>query len=297
MIFAPQSLFFDCAHQGGTHRIHVLKWPAQNPSAAPPLFCVHGLTRQARDFTAVAEALSATRDVFAADMAGRGESAWLPDPALYNYGLYNGDCLQLLAQLGLKQVDWLGTSMGGLIGMMLAAMPETPLRRLILNDVGPFIAKAALERIGAYVKIYPHFVDLHQAERYCRSLYAPFGIMREEDWHAFTTHSVVADKGGGYRLHYDPAIAAVFTSAMEDVDLWPIFDAIKIPTLLLRGAASEVLREDTAVQMTTRGPQPKLVTFQNCGHAPALVTEDQIAVIKDWSDRYTHHTSKIGLSN
>ena len=279
-----ESRFFALPAVGDTpaHRLHTLVWPAQQ-QLHPPLICVHGLTRVAGDFSVLAAQLSATRDVYSFDMPGRGQSEWLANPADYSYQTYVRDCLTALAQLDAPQVDWLGTSMGGLIGMMIAALPAHRLRRLVLNDVGPFIPLGALQRIGTHVSQTPFFADLRQAEIYCLKSYASFGITGAENWQRFTKDSVRAAEGG-YQLHYDPKIAEIFASVKADVDLWALYDTLKLPTLLLRGELSDTLLADTAQQMTQRGPHAKLVTFAGCGHTPALVDAVQVEAVRSFLD-------------
>jgi pimeloyl-ACP methyl ester carboxylesterase len=173
--------------------------------------------------------------------------------------------------------------MGGLIGMMLAAQANTPLRRLVINDVGPFIPKAALARIGEYVGRDPHFADLAAAEVYFRQVHAPFGPLTDSHWRHLTEHSVAAAQDGGYRLAYDPAIAAPFRDAEpEDLDLWALWDAIAVPVLVLRGADSDLLLAETAAEMAVRGPRAQVTEITGCGHAPALMDEHQIALVRDW---------------
>jgi pimeloyl-ACP methyl ester carboxylesterase len=270
-----------CPHENGTHAIEVLIWRSKAPQhQQTPVLCVHGLTRNAWDFAYAAKILSRTRDVYALSMAGRGASAWLSDARLYNYSTYITDCMVAMQQLGLQKVDWLGTSMGGLMGMLLAAAPATPIRRMVLNDVGPFIDLAALQRIGQYVARMPQFISMSDAERHCRAIYADFGITGDAAWRFFTEHSVRALPDNiHYTLHYDPAIAQAFNSISADVDLWPAYDAIQCRILLLRGIRSDVLTAATAHEMTIRGPCAQLITFDDCGHAPALMNEVQVAVV------------------
>jgi pimeloyl-ACP methyl ester carboxylesterase len=244
---------------------------------------MHGLTRNGRDFDAVAEALSAHFHVICPDVVGRGKSAWLPDGVLYNYPQYMADAGILIAEVGRGPVDWLGTSMGGLVGMMLASLPATPIRRLILNDVGPFVPKAALERIGAYVGEDPHFPGLAGLEAYLRQVLSGSGALSDADWAHMARHSSRPLPGGGYGLAYDPAIASAFrTGPIADVALWPVWDAIKCPVLILRGAESDLLLPDTASEMVKRKANATLVEIPGCGHAPALIDPRQIAVIQDW---------------
>jgi pimeloyl-ACP methyl ester carboxylesterase len=277
-----QSLFVEAPHAGGRHRIQVRLWKARAPSILPPLICVHGLTRHGGDFSRLAERLSATRDIYAPDMPGRGGSEAFADSALYNYAQYSADCTALLAHFNLTRVDWLGTSMGGLIGMMLAAAKDTPLRKLALNDIGPFLPLAAMQRIGAYVSKEMRFVDFRQAEIYCRQIYTGFGIKSDEDWREFAQSSIRPAEGGGYRLHYDVGIAKAFLNVTADVDAWGIYDAINIPVLLIRGEKSDTLLKETAEEMTRRGPKARLVTIAGVGHAPALLEEEQIEIVEEF---------------
>lgn len=246
------------------------------------VMCVHGLTRNGRDFDRLAVAMAKDFRVIEADVAGRGRSGWLADKSQYSYPTYLKHMAALLDYRGLEQVDWVGTSMGGLIGMFLAAQPESPIRRLVLNDVGPFIPKAALERIGAHVGEDPRFRRLQEAAAYFQQVYADFGIPDELAWSDLTLHSTTRQEDGTYALHYDPAIGDVFKQAVEDVDLWAVWDAITCPVLVLRGERSDVLTRETAREMTRRGPKAELVELAGCGHAPALMTEEQIRVVHDW---------------
>lgn len=271
-----------CPHQGGTHTIHLLQWPARIATGALPVFCVHGLTRRAEDFIRLAETLSATRTVYAISMAGRGHSSWLPDYTLYGYPQYIADCLFVLNTLGLTKVDWVGTSMGGLIGMMIGAAPQHPINRLVLNDIGPFLPLSSIQRLATYAGIDTRFADMRQAEMYCRQIYSGFGIKSDKDWQDFTASTVVADDKGGYRLHYDLSLAKNFVTVTADIDLWAFYDALTTPVLLLRGVTSDLLLADTAHAMTQRGPQARLMTFPDCGHAPALLEREQIAAIESF---------------
>lgn len=274
-----------CLSPGGFHRLSVLDWGPE--AARQPVVCVHGLTRNAHDFDVLANALAGQgRRVACPDIVGRGASDWLADPMGYGYPQYLADMAALIARLDAPQVDWVGTSMGGLIGMMLAAQKGTPIRRLVINDVGPFIPKAALERIATYLGANPRFGDFGEAERFIRTVHAPFGDLSDQEWRALTGSSVRQINDGGYRLRYDPAIAEAFKARpIEDVDLWPVWDAIACPTLVLRGAASDLLLPETAEEMKGRGPRAEVIEIAGCGHAPALLDEDQIALVQDWLHR------------
>ncbi len=279
----PRSGGVRCLSPKGFHRMAYTEWGA--PEAARVVLCVHGLTRGGRDFDALAAALAgAGCRVVCPDVVGRGSSDWLADPAGYGYPQYLADVTVLLARLEVDQIDWVGTSMGGLMGMMLAAQPGTPVRRLVLNDVGPFIPKAALERIAGYVGHDPRFVDMAAAEAYLRDRHAGFGALGDEDWRHLTETSVApAEAGGALRLRYDPAIGAAFRARpVEDLDLWPVRDKVSCPTLVLRGARSDLLLAETAAEMARRGPRAEVAEIAGCGHAPALMDAHQIALVRDW---------------
>jgi pimeloyl-ACP methyl ester carboxylesterase len=265
----------------GFHRLAYGEWGP--PRAGHAALCVHGLTRNGRDFDELAAALAERGlKVACPDVVGRGRSDWLTDPAGYGYPQYLADMNALIARLDVPRADWIGTSMGGLIGMMMAAQPNTPLRRLVVNDVGPFIPVAALRRIGDYVGRTPSFPGLDAAEAYFREIHAPFGALTDTQWRRLTEHSVVPD-GAHYRLAYDPAIARPFQDAeLKDVDLWPVWEAIEIPVLVLRGADSDLLLAETAAEMAARGRRAEVVEIPGCGHAPALMDERQIALVRDW---------------
>jgi pimeloyl-ACP methyl ester carboxylesterase len=275
------------------------------PDAGRVVICVHGLTRNGRDFDTLAAALAeAGCRVVCPDIVGRGESSWLSDPAGYAFPQYLADMTVLLARLEAEAVDWVGTSMGGLIGMTMAAQSGTaqsgtaqfgtPLRRLVLNDVGPFLPKAALARIGTYVGHDPRFANLEAAEAYVRDVHAGFGALADHEWRHLTEISVAAAEGGGegggegegegaLRLRYDPGIGAAFHAAPpEDVDLWAVWDRLTVPTLVLRGADSDLLLPETAAEMTRRGPRAELTEIAGCGHAPALMDPAQVARVRDW---------------
>lgn len=246
------------------------------------VMCVHGLTRNGRDFDRLAVAMAKDFRVIEVDVAGRGRSGWLADKSQYAYPTYLKHMAALLDYRGLEQVDWVGTSMGGLLGMFLAAQPESRIRRLVLNDIGPFIPKAALERIGQRVGADPRFPRLQDAAAYFQEVYADFGVPDELGWSDLTLHSTTRQEDGTYALHYDPAIGDAFKNGVDDIDLWAVWDAITCPVLVLRGERSDVLTRETARQMTRRGPKAELVEFSDCGHAPALMSEEQIRVVHEW---------------
>jgi pimeloyl-ACP methyl ester carboxylesterase len=274
-----------CLGPHGFHRVVYSYWPGAANGAGRPTICVHGLTRNGRDFDALGERLSRRGPVAAPDMPGRGRSPWLADAADYSYPVYLGAVAALIARLGGDEVDFVGTSMGGIIGMMLACQPGSPIRRLVLNDVGPFIPVAALERIASYVGLDPEFADIDQVERALRAVHGSFGQLTDQQWRhmAETSHRVRAD--GSLGLAYDPAIAKAFTVApLADVDLWPFYDQIRCPTLVIRGATSDLLLPETAAEMVRRGPKAELYEVADAGHAPALMDEAQIARIESFFD-------------
>jgi pimeloyl-ACP methyl ester carboxylesterase len=270
-----------CLSASGFHHVVYTEWPG--PSGAPTLMCVHGLTRNGKDFDTIAESLSAHYRVICPDMPGRGRSEWLKNPAEYGYPLYVQNCAALIARLDVDSVDWLGTSMGGIIGMIIASQPRNPIRKLVLNDIGPYLAKEGLERIASYVGLDPTFESFEAFEEALRKLAAPFGPLTDEQWRKMAADMVERKPGGGWGFAYDPRIADAFKAGpIKDVDMWPMWDTIRSPTLVLRGADSDLLTHETAEEMTRRGPKAKLIELSGIGHAPALVSEDQIDAIRDF---------------
>ncbi len=260
----------------GFHRVAYTEWGV---AGSAPLICVHGLTRNGRDFDRLAAALQAQAQVFCPDIPGRGQSDWLPDPAFYAYPQYMSDMTALIARTGASALDWVGTSMGGILGMLMAAQPNTPIRRLVINDVGPFIPLAALKRIGTYVSLLPEFVDSGALERHMRQIYAPFGITSDADWREMAEHGARVLPNGKITLAHDPAIGRSFLALHEDANIWDVYDRIQCPVLVLRGSQSDILSSATAEEMTRRGPKAQLHEWPGVGHAPALMDEAQIAVI------------------
>lgn len=265
---------------GGFHRIAYAEWGLpDNPRVC---LCVHGLTRNGRDFDELAEALQSDWRVLCPDVVGRGDSDRLADPLGYGYPQYLDDANALIARAGVARVDYVGTSMGGLIGMMLAAQRNSPIRRLVMNDVGPFIPKASLERISGYVGKDPRFADLAEAEAALRRTATTFGLKTDSEWRRFTERSVRQAEDGKFALAYDPSIAQAFNQAIKDIDLWKIWDRVQCPVLVLRGAESDLLLKQTAEEMSQRGPKATVVEFPGCGHAPALMNVEQVSVVRDW---------------
>ena len=264
-------------------RIAFTDWGAEDNTRIA--ICVHGLTRVGRDFDALAEALSDDYRVIRAVAAGRGKSDWLLSPEDYSYAQYMTDTHALMAAIGATEIDWVGTSMGGFLGMMLAASKNSPIKRLVLNDIGPFLPQSALARIGEYLAKGETFVDVDAMEAHLRLIHAPFGPLTNAQWHHMAEHSVRPADGQGSKLafHYDPAIAEAFSAvAGADIDVWEMWDKITCPVLTLRGEDSDVLPKETAEEMTTRGPKSKLVEFPNTGHASVLMAIEQTALVRDW---------------
>lgn len=265
------------------HRIAYTEWG--DPEADRTVVCVHGLSRQGRDFDHLAAALAARGcRVVCPDLVGRGRSGRLRDPDEYGLPQYALDMTMLIARLGVAEVDWVGTSLGGLIGIVMAGLPGSPIRRLVVNDIGPFVPWAALRRIGDYLRAAPRrFAGLDAFEAYLRDVYAPFGDLTDAEWRHLASHSVRADGEAGLAVRYDPGIAEAFRpSRLSNVSLWSYWDAITAPTLVLRGAASDLLLPHTAREMTERGPRARLIEIAGCGHAPALMDAGQIAIVADW---------------
>jgi pimeloyl-ACP methyl ester carboxylesterase len=269
------------------------------------VICVHGLTRNGRDFDALAQALAPDFRVICPDIVGRGKSDWLEDKDQYGYPQYCADIAALIARVTAspaprgplarlarawvpgggapKRIYWVGTSMGGLIGMILASRERSPISKLVLNDVGMVIPRAALERIGDFVGKDPRFKSFDELVGYVRTVSAPFGPLTDAQWRHLAEHGARRHEDGAWGLSYDPGIGHAFKrGVLADLDLTGYFDAVACPTLLLRGAQSDVLPRDTAVEMTRRGPKPKLVEFEGVGHAPMLTAADQIRAVREF---------------
>ena len=267
----------------GFHRIRYYDWGDRDNTRV--VICVHGLTRNGRDFDYLAQALSRDFRIVCPDVAGRGQSDWLESKQDYGYVQYMADMNALVARVTAgaeKKVYWVGTSMGGLLGIIMAAMPNNPIGKLVVNDAGPLVPKAALERLAQYVGKDPRFATLEAIEAHVRHISAPFGALTDDQWRHLTVHSVKQRADGTWGFRYDPAIANPFNGELNDIDLSPYWDAVRCPTLVLRGAQSDILLRKTAEAMTQRGPKAQLVEFDNIGHAPVLMTNDQICVVRDF---------------
>lgn len=266
---------------GGLHKIAYLEWGAKdNPNV---LICSHGLTRNKHDFDVLAESLASKYRVICFDLPGRGESDWLSNKMAYDYNQYTVDALVLIARSGVEKVDWLGTSMGGLLGMALASMPNSPIKKLIINDVGPHLSKEALMRIAEYVGQQPSFNTLAELDVYMRTVYAGFGKLTEQQWSNMLAYGHRTLEDGRFTLNYDPDISNAFMDKpLEDINLWPVWEAITQPTLIIKGENSDLLTQDTANTMTTTGSKSQLIIIPNTAHAPALMNDADIQQVKNW---------------
>ena len=288
----PTLHFVNCPDALGSHRMAYWQWG--NPQSEHVVLCVHGLSRQGRDFDVLAQALVAQSPhlkVVCPDVVGRGQSDYLSDPAGYQIPSYAADMLILLAELKPKTLDWVGTSMGGLIGLVISGQPELPLtapvRRLVLNDVGPVIEWQALQRIGEYLGRPVTFASAGAAADFLWTISASFGPHTPEAWLALSRHMVkpLSDGSGHFALHYDPAIAVPFrgmtpeAAVQGEALLWHLYDSVTATTLLTRGALSDLLSPATAHAMTQRGPGARLVEFAGVGHAPTFVASEQVQAV------------------
>ena len=271
-----------CVSPSGLHQMSYTEWgAADNPRV---LICVHGLTRNCRDFDALAEAMSAEYRVVCPDVVGRGLSNHLRDPNGYGIAQYVADMVTLIARLDVEKVDWVGTSMGGLIGMALAAQEGSPIARLLINDVGPLITVDSLNRIAEYVGTDPTWGSVDEALAYIRLISASFGDLTDAQWRHLTDTSIVRRDDGRWGFRYDPNIATPFKAAFvdQDINLWPLYGMIKCPTLVVRGEQSDLLTKETWQQMGEFGPKAQLVELPNVGHAPMFLSEEQIVVARDF---------------
>jgi pimeloyl-ACP methyl ester carboxylesterase len=298
----------------GPHGFHWIAYTEWGDAASPRIvICAHGLTRNNRDFDWLARALESNSRVICMDVAGRGRSEWLSHKQDYGFPLYLADAAALIARVtaprigsslsrllpwssqGLDQpwVDWVGTSMGGLIGMLLASQPNSPIRRLVLNDVGALVPWAALLRLKGYMGRSTGYQSIGDVEQALRAACSTWGPLSDEQWQHMATHSSLLQDDGSYVLACDPGIANVSqlgliggprmaVNRLLGIDLWQVWDEIRAPTLVLRGAESDVLRADTLREMQQRGPATQTVEFAGIGHAPSLMSEDQIKAVREF---------------
>lgn len=276
----------------GFHKVSYQEWENKTPSfrrkiKKPSVVCVHGLTRNSHDFDKIADQLSEDRRVVCPDIVGRGHSDWIANSALYENLQYNADMNALISRLDEREIDWIGTSMGGLIGMMLAASANSPIRKLVINDVGPYIPYSALAKIGSYVGRSPEFETMVEAEDYLRQIHVEFAPMSDEDWQDMTHYGVREVEGGKFALNYDPGIGDPVRAGLTgfDVNLWPLWEMIQCPVLVFRGENSKLLTPSIAERMEETGPKATVIEIPEAGHAPTLNIPSQIKMISDWLDK------------
>lgn len=275
--------------KASSHTLHYVEWTKNREQTDKVVVCVHGLTRNSRDFDFLAQALAEEGyRVICPDIVGRGKSAWLTNPKWYGYPLYTADILYLMSQLNIERADWIGTSMGGLIGMMIAASNHELIKKMVINDIGPFIPKESLNRIGAYVGEHMTFGNKIDAENYLRTIMESFAIKDPVHWEHVVENSFHMTSDGVYHFSYDPRISHPFRTRggkqkkLPDINLWKIWELVNCEKiLLLRGAESDALLKETAEQMCEKG-NVSLIEFLGIGHAPALMEEVQIEIIKDF---------------
>ena len=276
----PRARHFRGLAPSGFHRVVYYEWgAADNPNV---VVCVHGVGRNGRDFDVLAEALAPTHRVLAIDMPGRGQSEWLRDPMDYVYPVYLGTLTTLIAASGADEVAWVGTSMGALLGIVAAALPGARVSRMVVNDAGPVIEASGLARIAQYFGTDPSFATYDELERYVRTIAASFGALTDAQWEHVTRTNARQRDDGTWALGYDPAIAVPFRAQPPRFDLWPQWEAIGCPTLILRGERSDLLSRETAQEMAARGPHARVVEVAGVGHAPMLLAEDQVDVVVDF---------------
>jgi pimeloyl-ACP methyl ester carboxylesterase len=283
--------YFFALGDGAFHRIAYTEWG--QASTAHTVICVHGLARNSRDFDYLAPALTPQCRVLCMDVVGRGESDWLENKSEYTFSTYQSDAAAMLARAGSEKLDWVGTSMGGLIGMFLAARRNSPIRRLVLNDVGALVPWGALFRMKGYITRGRSFESEKDVEAYLRKVCEPFGPLTDEHWEHMARHGARRGDDGLYTLRYDPAIGEnlhghidpefpLGPDLLRGIDLWNVWSKVTCPVLVLRGTQSEVLTKRTVDEMRTRKPDLKVAEFEGVGHAPALMSADQIGVVKDF---------------
>jgi pimeloyl-ACP methyl ester carboxylesterase len=281
----PRLLDVQCLAPEGLHRMAYAEWgDAANPKV---LVCAHGLSRQGRDFDVLARAMSGEYRVVCPDVVGRGRSDWLADPKGYQIPAYVADMVTMLARVNAQTLHWVGTSMGGLIGLGLASLPDSPIGKLVLNDVGPKIQFESLVRIGTYLGQPMHWNTVEEAADYLLAISKGFGPHTREQWLALS-RPILKPDGDGFKLHYDPNISVPFKAitpemaAAAEAMTWAAFDRVRCPTLVLRGAESDLLSRETAEAMSQRGPKPRVHELPGVGHAPTLVAADQVALVREF---------------
>lgn len=287
-----QNKSVQCISPAGLHRMAYREWG--EPDNPRVLVCVHGLTRVSNDFDALARSICKQVRVVCPDVVGRGRSGRLANPALYQVPQYVSDMVTLLARVlkpeAVQTVEWLGTSMGGLIGMGLASMPGSPVSRMILNDIGPKLDRPAMLRIADYLGKEMRFATFDDALRHVKEISQTFGPHSDEEWRKLASDVLYQAEDGQWLRNYDPALAVPFGAITEQsveygqAALWAAYDAIACPVLVVRGAESDLLSRETALEMTQRGPKAQLIELPGVGHAPMFQHDDQIALVQQFLD-------------
>lgn len=279
---APRSGSVQCINSKGFHTVVYQDWGPLDSKET--VFCLHGLTRNSRDFDVLAHALGKTRRVICPDTAGRGKSDWLPNHEDYQLQQYNVDLTVLAAAIGVREFDIVGTSLGGMMGMTLAALRNSPVRRLVINDIAPEVPHSALSRLSSYLHLDPSFKSLAEVEAHLRKTLAPFHPMTDEDWtHCAATSAVKTQDG--YKLAFDPDISNTYARRywyMMYFNLWKYWARIKCPVLILRGEQSDFLTEQLLDRMLRKLPHADVVEFPGAGHTPTLNAPEQIDPILAW---------------
>lgn len=268
-----------CAH--GFHRVAYRDWG--NPKSKNVTFCLHGLTRNSHDFDYFAPQLAKKHRVICPDTAGRGQSDWLFKQEDYQLSQYNVDFANLASHIGAEQYNIVGTSLGGLMGMILASMPNTPVQKLVVNDIAPEVPYSALQRLSQYLGKNPLFKNEAEAEAYFRKTFAPYGSMDDDKW-AYMTKTSIYEVDGGYRLAYDPMIAKNYKRywLLAYFNLWSYWKRIQCPILILRGKESDFLTDNLLERMLKRQPEAELIEFEEVGHTPTLNVKNQIDPVLKW---------------
>ena len=283
-VVKPKEGFVHSITRKGYHRIAYRDWHTVDDRDT--VFCLHGLTRNSHDFDVLARSLAKTRRVICPDMVGRGKSEWLDHSYDYQLPQYNLDFTVLASTVGCQRFDVLGTSLGGLMGITLAGMENTPVRKLVVNDIAPEVPYAALKRLTKYLGADPLFSTLKELELHLRETLAPFSPMSNSDWQRMAKTSSMK-KDGGYRLAFDPAISHNYRRYwfLVYLNLWRYWNRINCPVLILRGTESDFLTKPLVEKMIDRLPHAELIEFQGVGHTPTLNSKKQIAPVMEWLDQ------------
>ncbi|MEB3702594.1 Alpha/beta hydrolase [Candidatus Bealeia paramacronuclearis] len=280
----PSQEFYWGLSPEGFHQLSYLEWgDPRNPKV---LICVHGLTRNSRDFDYLARALSKDYRVICPDVVGRGDSDYIGSTLIYNFTQYISDMVALIARIGAKEVNWLGTSMGGIVGMMMASFPKTPIKNLILNDVGMVVPSLAMNRIATYARNDVGFKSLEEARKYFQTIMPNFGIKERSQWDHIARWGTRQDPEGTFKLAYDPAIGQAFLSASSnDIHLETFWHDLKCPVLVIRGQESDLLTPEIVEKMSYLQPQMEVVEIPGAGHAPALMSSEEIEGVSAWLNK------------